>query len=111
MEVYNLDIYKGSSYSGSFYLKDYDSNTINLSGCSVSGQLKYKYSDTLALTSFNVDVKIPSSGLISMRLTPAQTSALPIGLSFYDVEIYNSGDASVYKPIYGRASIYPEVTM
>ena len=49
------------------------------------------------------------SGIISISLSAAQTSALPVTVAVYDVEIYSANNYT-FKAIRGYAEITPEVT-
>ena len=108
---YDLKITQGSDYSIRLNLKENDGSLINLSGYSVSGLIKHRYSDTT--TTLNLSPSIVgdgTSGIVDIILTPIQTSSLPIMEGVYDVEKYNSDYSSIGKILKGKVLVYPEVT-
>ena len=111
MDDYDLEIFKGSTYSLSVGLTDGDGVPIDLTNYDISGFLKFKYSDSTKLVSLSPLKTLPlASGIISLNIPDSGTSALPVTLGVYDVEIYHTGALTVDKILKGKAFIYPEVT-
>jgi hypothetical protein len=110
MNTYDLDIYKGQTFTLSLTVKDDNNAPIDLTGRTISGYLKTRYSDTGKLTDLNATIVNASSGILSLGISAPNTAVLPVNYAFYDVEMYTSGDGSVTKILAGKASIYPEVT-
>lgn len=111
MDSYDFDIFQGSSFSLGVTLRDGDQAPINLSGYSVSGLLKFKYSDASYLTNLNATKQAPyASGYITLSIPSTGTAALPVTVGFYDVELYHNTSGTTDKVLRGKASIYPEVT-
>lgn len=105
------NIYQGSSYNMSLQVKDISGNAIDLTDYTASGNLKYRYSDTTPLASFEVTRETPYiSGLLSATLSDEITAELPITVALFDIELYHSNGSS-YKALRGHANIIPEVTI
>lgn len=110
MDIQDLSIYQGSTFSSEKALNDASGVTLNLSGCGISGYLKMRYGDTGRLAAFSITVNQATSGQVTLGLTSQVTASLPVALGFYDIEVYNSGTQATYKPLGGKVSIYPEAT-
>lgn len=111
MDSYDIQIYKGATFSLSVTLKDENENPIDLTNYNVSGFLKYRYSDSTALTSLNAQKLSPlESGDISLSIHATGTAVLPVTIGVYDVELFNTVSGTVSKVLRGNASIFPEVT-
>lgn len=110
MDTYDLQIYKGQTFSLSLTLRDCNSTPLNLGGYGISGYLKTRYSDNTKLADLNVVIVNEASGVVLIGVSAGVTSNLPVNYAFYDVEMFNSGDGSITKVLAGKASIYPEVT-
>jgi hypothetical protein len=109
MDSYNLEITQGEAFSLSVTAKDDAGAALNLSGYSVTGGIKYRYSDTGLLAPFSGTIASAISGVVSITMTPAQTAALPITQGVYGVEIYS--DSNTVKLLNGYIFIYPEVIL
>ena len=127
---YDLNITQGSTFNVRLTTKDSNGSALNLSGYSVSGYIRNKYSDNTYL--LDMDPTIVSghaaahdpndplktdaiwSGLIDVNIAATGTAALPINQSIYDIEVYlnpnNMNTTSVFKILHGKANIHPEST-
>ena len=98
--TYDLNITQGSSFNIRLTAKDANSNYINLSGYSVSGQIRNRFSDSSPLLDMTPVIvsgqSVPTvpanlsndaifSGLVDISLAPLKTSALPITQAIYDI--------------------------
>ena len=111
MQSYDLNIYKGATYSLGLTVKDTNGVPLNLSGYGISGYLKFGYSNTGRLADLNATRSAPfSGGTVNLSIPASVTESLPCGVGFYDIEIRSSGDGSVTKILRGRAEIFPETT-
>jgi hypothetical protein len=110
MDSYDLTIYQGSTFSEARTLNDASGVALNLSGCAVSGFLKMRYGDTGKLAAFNISITQATSGIVNIGLASNVTASLPVAIGFYDVEVYTSGTQITYKPVGGKAFVYPEAT-
>lgn len=110
METYDLQIYQGETFSYSFTATDRSGTTMNLSGQTVSGYLKTKYSDSGKLANLNATVTDAAAGTINLSLAATGTAALPVNYAFYDVEVHNTTGNTTVRTLAGKALIYPEAT-
>tara|TARA_Y100000361_G_scaffold145177_1_gene154065 strand:- start:1529 stop:1879 length:351 start_codon:yes stop_codon:yes gene_type:complete len=112
--TYDLNITQGSSFNIRLTAKDDAGNHINLSGYSVSGYIRNRYSDSSFL--LNMEPSIVSggspdaitSGKVDINLAATGTAALPITQAMYDVEVYKNDQ--VIKLLNGKANVHPEAT-
>jgi hypothetical protein len=112
---YNLDVIQGSSFSAQLSIKNSDGTAVDLNGYSVRGHLKYNYGTGAYLVDLGPQVNTegsltPASGVISVKLTPTQTQALPVVMGVYDIETYTVNDEEVNKVLDGKVRVHPEVT-
>jgi|TARA_R100000005_G_scaffold96478_1_gene83721 hypothetical protein len=108
---YNLNITQGSEFYVRFQAKDADGDPINLSGYSMSGVVKRRYSDTGIIVSLAPSGVTPTGitgGFFDVKLLASQTSGLPIIRGVYDIEY--SQDNFADKLVKGDVFIYPETT-
>ncbi len=107
--IYNILVEQGSSFNLSLTVNDSLGNPLNLSEYAARGGIKYAYSSTGYLTSLNPVVTTPISGIITISLSAAQTSLLPVTKGIYDVEVYQ-GTGYIFKAIRGYVDVIPEVS-
>lgn len=107
---YDLNIVQGSQTTVRFTVKDDNGAYLNLSGYSLRGSVKHRYSDTgilLNLSPSGVSGYL-HQGLIQVKFTTEETKNLPIIQGVYDIEIFSGG--YVEKIVGGYINIFPEVT-
>lgn len=108
---YDLGIIQGSTFNVTLTLtNDVDGSYINLSGYNVTGQMRSYYRSNNVLLGLSPTIYSAISGMININISGSQTASLPVGMFPFDIEIYNSDESSVLKPIRGYAQISPEVT-
>jgi|10_taG_2_1085330.scaffolds.fasta_scaffold03115_2 hypothetical protein len=108
---YNLNITQGSEFYVRFQAKDSSGDPINLSGYSMSGVVKRRYSDTGIIVNLAPSGVTPTGmtgGYFDVTLRAAQTSGLPIVRGVYDIEY--SQDNFADKLVKGDVYIFPEAT-
>lgn len=107
---YDFNITKGSSVSVRLTIKDESNAVLDLSGYSVSGFIKERYSDENLTLNLNPSIPndLAASGVIDINITAANTALLFVNQYVYDVEIYK--DSKTEKIINGYVNVYPEVT-
>jgi len=116
----NLTIEQGASFLKIFTVKDHEGTPIDLTGFSLRGQIRETYSASSVIASFSFEIHEPLAGKFKMKLTPAQTAAIPVetAVSYkktpnryaYDVELVTD-TGEVERLVEGIASISPEVTL
>jgi hypothetical protein len=110
MDTYDLEIYQGSTYNLSMTLRDEVGNAIDLSSYTTRGVIRNRFSDTGILADLNPQIITPSAGEMTISIAASGTATLPVGIAVYDIEITNTGNGYVTKPLAGKAIIYPEST-
>jgi hypothetical protein len=108
---YPLTIERGSTFQKQFRWK-VDGQLVDLTGRTAKMQLRKNYSApvTFELNTSNSRLSLGGvSGLVSLDLSPEETSSIPQGNYVYDLEIYNSGETR--KLIRGTTVVQPEVTV
>ena len=107
--ILNQVIDQGATFSKQITVYETDGTTVqNLTGYTVAAQLRKNYTST-AYTTINATNNAPTSGVIVMSLTAAQTAALKAGRYVYDLQI-TAADGTVSRTIEGIITIKPEVT-
>lgn len=111
-DTYNINLVKGSSATYQLNATDSNGSLINLSGFNSRAYVKYKYSDTGILLNLNPVITSAVSGIVTITISGAASSNLPIGQFPFDCEIWMTGSNTDYvcKFIRGFLNVDPEVT-
>lgn len=107
--TYNITVERNVDYYISMYLKDQNRDPIDLTNQTVDAEIKQDYYFP-TLTTFNIDVTHPGSGLIEMSLTAAQTAALHPGVLQYDILIKDNNDGTIQRILKGTVSVDTNIT-
>src|SRR5210317_1355457 len=101
--VANLIIDQGANFSSDITVKDANGNAFNLTGYTAEAKLAKSYSSTRTRTTMTSTVASdPTSGIVSLSLTSAQTTALDAPERYvYDVEITQTSTGNVTRVIEG----------
>jgi hypothetical protein len=107
---YDLEITQGSKYSVRLGALNDDNSVINLSGHSLSGQLRHSYGSTGILLDLSLTpvTSFETSGYFDLEITSTQTAALPVIKGVYDIELHSGSYSS--RLIHGYVNVNPEVT-
>jgi hypothetical protein len=107
---YNILIQQGADYIETIVIKVKETGIpVDLTGCTIRGQVREDYSSTTALCTFVVENTDLANGKFTLTLSAATTAALSFERGVYDVEIqYPSG--RVDRALQGSAVFSPEVT-
>lgn len=103
----NIVIDQGSTFEVTFDLTDENGDPLNLTGYTVSSQLRKHYTSSNAVT-FSCNTS-GSNGNVTIALTANQTSSIINGRYVYDVELTNT-DGTISRIIEGIATVTPQVT-
>ncbi len=106
--ISNLTIDQGTTFTANIDCTSSDNTALNLTGYTVSGQLRKTY-DSTTFTSFTAIVANALTGRLSISLTPVQTGALSAGRYVYDVEITDAAGV-ITRVVEGQVEITPGVT-
>ncbi len=112
VQQYNFSVHQGSDANVRVTVTESDGSATDLTGYSVRGVVKHRYSDTTTLLDLSPTIASPAtSGYIDVALTATSTKALPVGQFVYDIEKYPDNNAeAVTKVLKGFFNVYPEAT-
>jgi len=109
--VANLIIDQGASFSSDITVKDANGNAFNLTGYTAEAKMAKGYASTRTRTIITSTIASdPTTGVVALTLTPAQTAALDAERYVYDVEITQTSSGSVTRVIEGIITVRPNVT-
>jgi hypothetical protein len=114
--TYNISLVQGESLDLTLNLKDSDSVPLNLSGYSVRGTVKRGFGATGVLLDLapvivtGANNSFLASGQITISISPAESSSLPVTEAVYDIERYTLNDVVVQKVMNCKIIIDPEVS-
>lgn len=106
--VINLYIDQGAEFYRTMTVTDTNKAVINLTNCTVIGQLRKGYTSTTSIP-FVMTIIDRLTGKVSMSLSATATAAITEGRYVYDVEL-TSVDQKVYRILEGNATVSPNVT-
>lgn len=111
---FDITIYKGSRYIMRLDLQveDLNGNTIpyDLTGYGIRSQLRPSY-DSDTVYAFTVEMVDVLTGKIRLVLPATLTDTITETSLVYDVEVYSlTSDDNVERPVYGSATVVPQVT-
>jgi hypothetical protein len=103
-----LTIEQGANFSTTINVRDGTNTIINLSGYSVSSQMRKSHYSTTA-NSFNTTITDATAGQITMAMNSANTSNITPGRYVYDVLITSGANVKT-RIIEGIITVMPSVT-
>lgn len=106
--IHNIVIDQGTTFSLKLTVTNDDGTAKNLANYSVAAQMRKSY-DATTKTDFTTS-KVDATGVITLSLTAAETSAVKSGRYVYDCEITATSPAETIRVIEGIVTITPEVT-
>ena len=107
---YDLNITKGNSFNVRLVAVDPNGTPFNLTGWSLRGFAKLRYSTQTVLIDLSPTKASPfTQGFIDVSLPATFTKDLPVTEGVFDIEMYND-QGFVDKLIKGYVRIFPEVT-
>lgn len=115
---YDFTIEQGATFTREITWQDSLGSPIDLTTYTITGKLKRRTSDLVAVVSFTCAVTNAANGIFTVSLTSTQTSQLPTLYGptaekeslelVYDIEASNG--STVYRLLEGIAKVSPEVT-
>lgn len=110
---YNIVCDQGSTFFRTIAIKNTDGSVFNLTGYTARMQVRKDVDNTTVILEFTTAnsklVIYPLTGIITMSLTAADTTALTRG-GVYDLEIVKTANGEVSKVIRGEFRLEKEVT-
>ena len=110
--IANLRIDQGTTFSSNVTLAGNDGTAFDLTGHTASAKMAKGYESTKTRTTLTTAIANPATGIITLSLTAAQTSALDAPARYvYDVEVTRTSDGMITRVIEGIITIRPNVTI
>lgn len=103
-----ITIEQGATFNTTVNVADVYNQPINLDGYTASSMMRKSYYSS---TSYIIDAQITNNatGEITLSISSANTSILPIGRMVYDL-IINDGANTITRVVEGIATVLPSVT-
>tara|TARA_B100000927_G_C16454058_1_gene465066 strand:- start:466 stop:807 length:342 start_codon:yes stop_codon:yes gene_type:complete len=110
--IANLRLDQGTTFSSNITLAGNDGAAWDLTGHTVAAKMAKGYESTKTRITMTTAVANPTTGIITLSLTSAQTSALDAPARYvYDVEVTNTTSGVVTRVIEGIITVRPNVTI
>ena len=106
--VNNLYVDQGTTFNAVVQVFGDDGLPFNLTGFTPTAQVRKNYATNTVAATFTSSVQTAANGTISLGLTASETGNLKYGRYVYDVEITNG--STIYRPVEGIVTVYPQVT-
>lgn len=107
-EFVELQIESGATFNTEISVNEPDGTSKNLVGYVASSQMRKSYYSTSAIN-FDISITSPVQGIISMRMSAANTANVKAGRYVYDVEIRDTNNV-VTRIFEGIVTVLPNVT-
>ena len=111
-EYTDIFVDQGSNFSDTIKVTNTNQAATDLTGYSARGEIRKSPTASLAATITAEIDSDPTTGVVTISLTPSQTSSLKAGRYAYDVEVYidDSPETSVLRISEGQIHVTPRVT-
>lgn len=111
-EYTDLFVDQGSNFSTTIEVTNTNGLATDLTGYTARGQLRKSYTSTLPTNFTSTIDSDPTTGIVTISLSPAQTSDLKAGRYVYDVEVFIAGspEETVLRISEGQVHVTPRVT-
>jgi len=101
----NLIIDQGTTFSSQFSVYNEADDPIDFTLYTGAAQMRKSYTSS---TSYSFDVAISNTGLVTLSMAAANTTAVPAGRYVYDVEVTSNNIVS--RIAEGIVTVTPQVT-
>jgi hypothetical protein len=109
--IANLSIDQGASFSSDVTVKDANNNAFNLTGYTAAAKMAKGYASTRTRTTITATISgDPTTGVVTLSMTAADTASLDAERYVYDLEITQTSTGQVTRVIEGIISVRPQVT-
>jgi len=109
--IANLSIDQGASFSSDVTVKDANNNAFNLTGYTAAAKMAKGYASTRTRTTITATISgDPTTGVVTLSMTSADTASLDAERYVYDLEITQTSTGTVTRVIEGIISVRPQVT-
>lgn len=103
---YDIDTYKSTAFSSTFFVKDTSGNAVNLSGYSVTGSIYDRAGQNVKYADFNTYISSYVSGSVSYSLSHDVLSGIPVTQGTYLIKLQSSGDSYI-RGLHGYINFNP----
>ena len=108
--IANLTIDQGTTFSSDVTVKDANGQPFKLTGYTAAAKIAKGYASTRTRSNLNTSIATDAAtGVVTLSLTAAETTALDAERYVYDLEITSSVGA-VTRVIEGLITVRPQVT-
>jgi len=109
--IANLSIDQGASFSSDVTVKDANNNAFNLTGYTAAAKMAKGYASTRTRTTITATISgDPTTGVVTLSMTAADTASLDAERYVYDLEITQTSTGQVTRVIEGIITVRPQVT-
>ena len=110
--IANLKLDQGATFSNDVTVKDNAGDAFDLTGYTAEAKMALGYSSTRSRVSITSSINSdPTTGIITLSLTPTQTAALDAPARYvWDLEITNTSTSDITRVIQGIITTSPNVT-
>jgi hypothetical protein len=112
--ICNLYAEQGADWAIQFPVTNPDGSVFDLTGCTVAAQIRENASSPTSIQAFTVAIPAPTTGVVNLSLTHAQTAALEAtGVAFTQLSSYvwecdlTTAAGSVARLLEGSFSLSP----
>ncbi len=111
-EYTDIFVDQGSNLSSTVEVTDKNGAPTDLTGYSVRGEVRRSHTSSLSATFTAAIDSDPTTGVVTISLSPSQTALLKSGRYVYDVEVYidDSPETTVLRVSEGQVHVTPRVT-
>lgn len=106
---YPISIYRGDDWGLTVTLTDAAGVPIDLTGWAVQAQIRRTFDDTTPMATVTVTIEVAVAGIMSLSLTPAQTSVLANG-GVWDLQTTEPDGGRVRTVLAGPVIVAKDVT-
>ena len=109
--IANLIIDQGANFSSDVTVKDANGNAFDLTGYTTQAKMAKGYQSTKTRSDITCTIaNDPTTGVVTLSLTPVATGALDAERYVYDLEITKTASGAVTRVIEGIITVRPQVT-
>ena len=109
MQYVELTVDQGSTFENSLDLLNDDGTPYNLTGCSLSSQIRKSYYSSNATANLTISIVSAVNGNANITLNSATTTNITAGRYLYDVKLTDANN-NVTRIVEGILTITPQVT-
>lgn len=109
MAYVELTVDQGTSFENVLDLLNDDGTPYNLTGCSLSGQLRKSYYSSNAAANLIISVINAANGNANITMNSATTTNITAGRYLYDIKLTDANN-NVTRIVEGILTITPQVT-